>query len=158
MNQRVSSPLSLLCALALAGCGAPEYETIPTHPVSGQITVNGVPAHGAIVRFHPQTPQTGAKYPLMPSGRADAEGVYRLTTYEGEDGAPVGEYVVTVEWPDPDWRPPGGGMPPPPPDRLLRRFADPEKSNIQARVVAGENEIAPIVLEDVQILPGSSLP
>lgn len=147
----------LLCLALLSGCEGPAYESIPTHPASGRITVNGVPAEGAVVRLYPATPQPGAKYPLMPSGRADGEGVYRLTTYEGEDGAPAGDYVVTVEWPDPDWRPPGGGMPPPPPDRLKGRFADPKRSAIRTTVVEGDNQIEPIVLEDVEILEGSSL-
>jgi len=149
--------LAALCAAVFCGCGGPEYDTIPTHPVTGRITVNGVPARGAIVRLHPKTTQPGTKYPLMPSGTANAEGVFQLTTYEGPDGAPAGEYVVTVEWPDRDWRPPGGGFPPPPPDRMKGRFADPKRSTIEVQVVEGENQLEPIVLENVQILKGSSL-
>ncbi|WP_164101837.1 transthyretin-like family protein [Candidatus Laterigemmans baculatus] len=145
-------------AAALAGCGGPAaYDAIPTHPASGQVTVNGVPAKGAIVRLYPKSPQPGAKYPLMPSGKTDEAGVFHLTTYEDADGAPAGAYTLTLEWPDPAWRPPGGGMPPPPPDRLQGRFSDPEQSQFEVRIVEGENDIQPIVLEDVPILEGSSL-
>lgn len=159
MKLRVSRicRLALLAVAASSGCGGRDYETIPTHPVTGRVTVNGVPAKGSIIRFTPKTPQPGAKYPLTPSGKANEEGVYQLTTYEGPDGAPTGDYLVTIEWPDADWRPPGGGMPPPPPDRLKGRFADPTRSTIEVSVVEGDNQVKPIVLENVSILKGSSL-
>ncbi|MES2792964.1 MAG: carboxypeptidase-like regulatory domain-containing protein [Planctomycetota bacterium] len=157
MNLKLPRIAALFCFALVCGCGSPEYETVPTHPVSGQITVNGVPAKGAIVRLHPQAPQPGAKYPLLPSGRTNEAGEYQLTTFEGSDGAPPGEYVVTVEWPDPAWRPPGGGMPPPPPDRLKGRFASPKSSTIKTTIEEGENEMTPIVLEKVEILQGSTL-
>lgn len=156
---RISTlPLLILAIATACGCsGATSYETIPTHPVSGKVVVNGVPAQGAVVRFHPKVPQAGTKYPLLPSGRTDEQGGYQLTTYESQDGAPAGNYVVTIEWPDPNWRPPGGGMPPPPPDRLKGRFADPKRSTVEASVVEGNNEIEPIELDNVQLLKGSSL-
>lgn len=158
VNEKLCSVLAACVVVAATGCGGnPAYDSIPTYPATGKVTVNGVPARGAIVRLYPKTPQPGAKYPLMPSGKTDESGVFHLTTYEDADGAPVGEYVLTVEWPDPEWRPPGGGMPPPPPDRMQGRFADPEKSEIKVQIVEGENEIPPIVLEDVSILEGSSL-
>ncbi len=48
-------------------------------------------------------------------------------------------------------------MPPPPPDRLQGKFANPKTSQIEAMIKEGENLIAPIDLEDVKILKGSSL-
>lgn len=154
----ICGALAMLVIATASGCGGREYETISTHPVTGRLTVNGVPAAGAIVRLYPETPQAGAKHPLLPSGRVDQQGTYQLTTYENDDGAPVGDYTVAIEWPDPDWRPPGGGIPPPPPDRLQARFSDPEQSAIEVSVTEGENRLEPIVLEDVEILEGSSLP
>lgn len=159
MNKFGSRTQIALCCLIIAGCGSNhDYETIPTQRVSGQISINGVPAVGATVRFYPETPQAGTEYALMPSGTADEAGVYYLTTYEGDDGAPVGEYAVTIEWPDKDWRPPGGGMPPPPPDRLQGEYADPKKSTIHYTVVEGENQVPSINLDGVRILKGSRLP
>lgn len=157
MYQRLAGSLAVLCLAVCSGCSGTEYETITTNAVTGRLTVNGVPATGATVRFHPESPQPGAKYPLLPSGKVNAEGVYQLTTYEGDDGAPAGAYTVTIEWPDRNWRPPNGGMPPPPPDRLQGVYADPKKSTIHMKVEAGANEMEPIVLENVKILKGSSL-
>lgn len=76
MKLRVSRicRLALLAVAASSGCGGRDYETIPTHPVTGRVTVNGVPAKGSIIRFTPKTPQPGAKYPLTPSGKANEEG------------------------------------------------------------------------------------
>lgn len=158
MTKRVIGTAMLLCAIpVITGCSQREYDTIPTHEVTGKVTVNGVPAAGAIVRFFPQTPQEGTEHPLAPSGKTNTEGIYQLTTYADSDGAPPGKYIVTVEWPDPKWRPEGGGMPPPPPDRLQGKFANPKTSQIEAMIKEGENLIAPIDLEDVEILKGSSL-
>ncbi|WP_116344518.1 carboxypeptidase regulatory-like domain-containing protein [Blastopirellula marina] len=149
---------ALLGVAVLAGCNNRRaYETIPTIPTSGTITVNGVPAKGAIVRLYPKTKQAGVNSPLAPSGRADASGKFQLTTYSGPDGAPPGDYLVSIEWPDPAWRPPGGGMAPPPPDRLKGRFSNPQRSKIEVTIQEGDNEIEPIVLEEVAILKGSSL-
>lgn len=145
--------------LALSGCGSEyQYDTIATQPVHGKIIINDVPAEGALIRFHPDSPQAGAEYPLMPSAKANEEGVFELTTYEGPDGAPVGQYTVTVQWPDRQWRPADGSMPPPPPDRLMGKYADAQTSEIHYTVVQGENDVPPIVLENVPLLKGTTLP
>ncbi|RCS41322.1 carboxypeptidase regulatory-like domain-containing protein [Bremerella cremea] len=152
--------LLLLAATTLPGCfgGNQSYDTIETFPVAGTVQINGVPARGALIRFWPKQEQAGVKYPITPSGRVDAQGNYQLTSYEGPDGAPPGDYSITITWPDPDWRPPGGGMPPPPPDRLQGKFADQSNAIRDFTVVAGENKVEPIILNDVKILKGSKLP
>ena len=33
-----------------------------------------------------------------PRGEINKDGVLEVSTYEGNDGAPEGEYVVTVQW------------------------------------------------------------
>ncbi|MEW4453358.1 carboxypeptidase regulatory-like domain-containing protein [Bremerella sp. JC817] len=149
----------LIGMLTTFGCTQSKpYDAIATHPVTGTVHINGVPAQGALVRFWPQTVQPGVKYPISPVGKVDASGTYQLTSYEGPDGAPLGEYVVTITWPDPDWRPPGGGMPPPPPDRLLGKFGDSKKPVLKFTVVDGQNNVDPIVLDNAKILEGSKLP
>ena len=60
------------------------------YTVSGTVTYNGQPVEGASVQF--------VKVGGSRSSRAttDAEGRYKLGTYEDGDGAPAGEYVVIV--------------------------------------------------------------
>jgi hypothetical protein len=90
--------LWLLCcaALALAGAGCGDGRR-SVYPVSGQVFAgkDKKPAVGAMVVFHP-VKEEGQVY--KPNGIVDDNGRFTLTTYVQGDGAPVGEYVVTLEW------------------------------------------------------------
>src|SRR5262245_1565771 len=66
----------------------------PVVPVRSTFLVSGKPAAGAIVCFHPIGDARG----LRSSGRVGNDGVLSLTTYVPADGAPEGEYIVTVYW------------------------------------------------------------
>lgn len=65
--------------------------------VEGNVLVNGEPAANLNVAFHPLD---GDKNLFCPVGRTDSTGTFHLTTRYGEDGAPAGEYSVTLVWPD----------------------------------------------------------
>ena len=66
----------------------------PTFPVKGQILLAGKPVPNAYIQFHP-VDEEGPNV-VRPSGRADSEGTFQLTTYQAGDGAPAGHYLVTV--------------------------------------------------------------
>ena len=66
----------------------------------------------------------------------EADGTFTLSTYTANDGAPQGEYLVTVVWPDP----PRDARGRPGPNRLPERYAQPETSGLRARVADGPNE------------------
>jgi hypothetical protein len=59
-------------------------------PVSGTVTLRGAPVAGADVKFQPKVGTTSS------FGVTNDAGRYELTTFQGGDGAPPGEYVVTV--------------------------------------------------------------
>lgn len=59
-------------------------------PVSGQVTFQGKPVEGAIVSF------SAEGSPRVASGTTDANGRYKLTTFDTNDGAPVGDHAVTI--------------------------------------------------------------
>src|SRR5262245_5308068 len=65
--------------------------------VEGMLTVNGVPAANASLAFHPLDPGISAYCPV---GRTNSHGRFRLTTHSDFDGAPAGDYAVTIVWPD----------------------------------------------------------
>jgi hypothetical protein len=67
------------------------------YAVEGKVLVNGEPAENLNVAFHPQG---GNQSRLCPVGRTNSKGIFHLMTRCGEDGAPAGEYRVTLVWPD----------------------------------------------------------
>jgi hypothetical protein len=100
------------------------------------------PATGAVVVFNPVNPDP--KDPLKPVGKVDDSGHFSLTSYKENDGAPVGEYTVTITWPTPRKTP----MDPDLGDQLKGRYATPEKSTIRATVEKkGANDVPTIHLK-----------
>lgn len=92
--------LVLLLAIGSASAGCDRRrEAVGTYRVAGRVLVDGVPAKGALVVLHPvDLPLSQMR--LAPAGYTRSDGVVCLTTYEFGDGAPAGEYIVTVEWRD----------------------------------------------------------
>ncbi len=126
-------PLLLIAVVAVfcSSCGKADNRK-PTFVVSGKVLDGTKPLANVAVVFHP-VGEDGPK----PRGKTDAEGVFSLTTYDTADGAPAGEYRVTLEL----WlagRPDEG-----PSNRLPAKLAKPESSAIQATVSTGRNELTP---------------
>ena len=80
-------------ALLLAGCA--RVPQVTPHPVRGIVERAGKPVADATVVFHPETPLPAGLH--NPLAITDADGRYELTTLKQNDGAPAGEYRVTVE-------------------------------------------------------------
>jgi hypothetical protein len=73
--------------LSIAGCGRPSVVK-----VEGVVTLDGKPLPGATVSFMPAHEGQGQ----LASGRTDADGSFRLTTFRTDDGALPGEYKIIV--------------------------------------------------------------
>lgn len=127
-----------ILAVGLSSCGKSD-DRKPTFPVTGKVLVNGKPAEHATVVFHP----VGESGPTVvkPRGKVGADGSFVLTTYDGNDGAPAGDYLVTVELWLAGSRPDEG-----PTSRLPAKFAKPDTSGLTATVNAGPTELKPFVL------------
>jgi hypothetical protein len=82
--------------VVLVGCGDGR-NLRKVYPVKGKILVNGQPATDCQIAFHPTDAGDPATR-VTPRGLTDEKGEFQLTTYYGNDGAPEGEYVVTIEW------------------------------------------------------------
>ena len=61
----------------------------------GKLLMNGQPLSGATVAFHSYNEET-KRYSYVCDGRTDEAGRFVMTTYYRFDGAPTGEYAVTV--------------------------------------------------------------
>ncbi len=83
--------LALTCVLMLPlGCSSKPKDQPNLAPVSGRVTFKGKPVEGASVVFH------GPKSPRAATGRTDADGRYKLSMFNTNDGAVLGENVVTI--------------------------------------------------------------
>jgi hypothetical protein len=82
---------------ALAGC-SDEGPKLPVFPVKGAVQFEGEPAAGAFVAFHPKSPAKPGQEPLRSAAQVQPDGAFEVTTYTQGDGAPAGEYAVTVQW------------------------------------------------------------
>jgi hypothetical protein len=116
---------ALVLAASAAGCGGKKA----VYPVHG-VVLDGKhkPAKGTILIFHPANGGTAAAY--KPVATADDNGAFVLTTYRAGDGAPAGDYVVTLIRPAPKRTPldrEGG-------DLFGGRYADPAASKITCTV------------------------
>ncbi len=123
----------MVTGLLFSGCNSrPAYQEADVFPVSGSVSVAGKPAAGVVVVFHPQS-DTGMTKGNKPYTTTGEDGTFQVTTYTTGDGAPAGEYIVTLIWPV---NPRG-----PSPDRLKGRYAKPDKSTITATIQQGENTL-----------------
>ena len=73
----------------LTGCGGGADRPAMV-PVSGTVNYNGSPVEGATVTFAAGTSARSS------TGVTDSSGKFKLTTFDTNDGAPVGEYIVTI--------------------------------------------------------------
>jgi hypothetical protein len=134
---RVASA-ALMLALA-GGCG--REERTPVFPVRGQVVYAGKPAVRARVAFH-RLDATGTQSE-RPNALVAEDGIFRLSTRRAYDGAPAGEYAVTITWPSPSKKEDGFDAGP---DVFNNRYADPKTTPFRVRVKEGENELGPFVV------------
>lgn len=123
----------LLLVGLVVGCGSatPTQGQKPVHKVKGQVFVGGKPAAGAFVLFIPVAEPADSKDP-RPRATVKEDGSFALSTYGDEDGAPAGEYAVTVTW-SLDGRDDE--------DQLKGRYADRGRSGLKYTVKEGPNEV-----------------
>jgi hypothetical protein len=130
-----SLALCFLCVLFLAPMGCRKSTGIPVYPVRGEVFVAGQPAIGAEVMFHPLGADPTRRFA---SATVQADGSFQLTTIKANDGAPPGEYAISITWCD-EYRDEGERRTGP--DRLQWRFYDPATSGLKFTVATGNNAV-----------------
>jgi hypothetical protein len=131
----------ILFPIVAAGCSKGDWKA-ETYRVQGSLTINGTAPEGAVLIFLPvgQPPDSRGTNPWA---NIRNDGTYVVSMYEFEDGAPEGEYAMTLRWPTKDG---------PPMDRLSGAFATADKA-IQTIVVNGDLEIPHVALTGVKVKP-----
>ncbi|MGE3314845.1 MAG: hypothetical protein AB7O26_06970 [Planctomycetaceae bacterium] len=125
-------------AFIVSGCG--KSHPVGCYSVEGQVLMDDKPLYEARVVFHPLTPlpENIAK----PIAVSDEQGKFSLTTFEKDDGAPPGEYAITVEYRElrlvgeeeiRDGR-----------DLLDPMFSDPKRTSLKYEVIEGKNDVPPL--------------
>ncbi len=84
------SMLWVFFSLGCAGCNK-GTDHPPVYAVTGAVTYRGAPVAGANVVFRPVGEGRGAV------GETDKDGQFKLTTYDANDGASAGDYIVVVQ-------------------------------------------------------------
>ena len=142
---------SLVGALGCIKSRMPDRK--PVVPVRGAVFVDNKPATGAVVSFQPiGDSNLGA---LRANGRIGDDGTFLLTTYVTADGAPAGEYIVTVYWADPSKKPSleeEDEETDLAPDLLRGRFAARDVSVLRATVGDKPIELAPVDLGSSEVV------
>jgi hypothetical protein len=122
-----------------------EAAPLSVYPARGTVYFQGRPAAGATVFLHAAVGKN-VNHPT-PRATVKADGTFVLGTYASEDGAPSGEYKVTVQLfkPVPDPEKNDGVVPR---NELPAKYARSETSGLTVRVREEEN-----ILPAIQLIP-----
>jgi hypothetical protein len=101
--------------------------------------MDGQPLADATVLFHPVAPFPTDASKILPRAVVNEDGVFQVTTYRADDGAPVGEYKVTVSWRGPTAS--VGGDDDTRPEKIPVRFRSPLRSTLKAEIKEGANAL-----------------
>lgn len=138
--------VALLVTAALIGCGrGTKPGQLPVYPTCGTVIFEGEPLPGAIVTLTPvesdKIPDGPKKRPAS-GGRTNEVGEFVLSTYTTDDGAPEGDYYVTISCENREAKKVGGEYP----EFLPERYQAAVYSKLRVTISEGINELEPFVL------------
>jgi hypothetical protein len=128
--------LGTLALVLAAGCSSGKT---PVYPVEGVVRWKGQIPEGAHVVFHPAGKTD--RDTIRPAGQVGRDGKFVLTTFAAGDGAPAGDYEVTLEW----WVSPGRDLPAV--NKLPDAYRRPMSSRLHVKVIEGSNQLQPFELK-----------
>jgi hypothetical protein len=123
--------------ILLPSCGGGDDGRPKRYPTTGRVAVDGKGTAGIQIRLHP-VGRTKDLDALRPAAVTGEEGVFRLGTYEEADGAPAGNYKVTLYWPD------SPNSQSRPSDLFGGKYGKPDASTIEVTVKEGETDLGTI--------------
>src|SRR4051812_19903009 len=139
---------SALCFVTANGCSkSKDPNRLPVFPVSGRLSVKGQAPSGAFVVLHPKNGAATAPNGevVRPRAVVNPDGSFAFGSYDSSDGAPAGEYSLTIEWRRIVKS--AEGSPVLGPNVVPPKFARPGTSPLSIRVAEKSNELDPITLK-----------
>ena len=120
--------------------------------MTGKLTLDGQAPDGAKLVLHPTNVQ-GEPTGAAPNARVGGDGSFSVSSYSPNDGAPPGEYVVTVEW----YKVSPEGAPGP--NVIPKEYASPKTSPIKVTIKAGApTTLDPIAITSAKTARGGAIP
>lgn len=135
LNRGLGWLTGMVLALALPACGQSDGKR-PVFPVSGKVLIDGQPGHEVRLLFIPTN--TADTMAPKPTAITDEQGNLIVTTYVTGDGAPEGEYKISLEWPK---MVNYFGRMQPGPDRLGGKYKNAAASKWTVFINAGNNTL-----------------
>ncbi len=135
-------PRSVILPLCIAGLivgGCADSSRMKVYPVAGKVLYQGQPAVGAEIAIFGLDEELKTPEAPFPKAVVSADGSFSLSSYALGDGAPAGNYAITIVWKkstaaDPEIRESAR-------DTLRGRYASPETSGLAAEVQPRNNEL-----------------
>jgi len=132
--------------LSAFGCSAADNR-LTVFPAKGKLSLSDKAIKGAWIVLHPKdgdlrSPDGKA---ICPHGRIRSDGTFELTSYETNDGAPAGQYAVTLEfrkvvkYSNGAW---GPG-----PNLVPKQYTKPSTSPLVVQIAKGPNELPPMIIK-----------
>jgi hypothetical protein len=93
--------VGLLTVTLSVGCGKgpPKIKgKLPVFPVAGKLLMDGKPMVNATIILNPVRKWPDGTAPQRPRAFAGDDGSFKVSTYSNDDGAPAGDYKVTISW------------------------------------------------------------
>ena len=130
---------ALVCA---AGCDSTPAGRLPVYEARGSLTIDGAPAEGALLTFFGQDDNLKGRGVPVPMATVEPDGTFQVRSYGNNDGAPAGNFKVTVVWPEPT---PEDADPEfyEAPDRLQGKYSNPRNTPLTATIEKGSNVLEP---------------
>jgi hypothetical protein len=153
-NTVISARSRLLASgfLVFVMLGCNKGHGVTLYPVKGTVYLNGEPAKDVNVMFMSVKPLEVEGRILSPSAVTEEDGSFKLMSFEQDDGAPAGEYQVSIIFPMNRYNKNQSGI-----DRLKGKFSDPKTSGLTATIEPKANELKPFNLK-AEVMPVQKAP
>jgi hypothetical protein len=136
--------IGVLAVTLSAGCskGPPPIKgtKLSLYPVTGKLLMDGQPMTRATIIFHPIKEWPKGTATSRPRAVVDKDGTFKVSTYANADGAPAGDYKVTISWKG-EGKGLSGEQLDDEPEKAPEIFQEPKRSKIRVKIKEGDNTL-----------------